>query len=111
MLDLSLYPRPSNTIIGANNTFAVLVQARRPAILTYESLLVAETNKVVQMPWYILGWRREAETLDVAMMERVEFIKGWRNLPGSLKLEIQSEEKMQIYRATVSFVARFTGLR
>jgi len=111
MLDLSLYPRHSNTILGSNNSFSLLAQSRRPTILTYESPLVAETNKIVQMPWFVLGWRKEAETLEVPMMERVEFAKGWRNLPGSLRLEVQSEQKMQIYRATVNFVARFTGLR
>lgn len=45
------------------------------------------------------------------MMEQVEFAKGWRNLPASLRLEIQSTERMQVYSAKVKFLARFTGLR
>lgn len=32
-------------------------------------------------------------------------------LPQSLRLEIQSDNKMQIYSARVEFRARFTGLR
>lgn len=63
------------------------------------------------MPLYVTGWQREAETLDVMMMEGVEFAKGWRNLPRSLRFEIQSEERMQVYSAKVKFAARFTGLR
>lgn len=44
-------------------------------------------------------------------MEELEFAKGARNLPQSLRLEIQSESKMQIYMARVEFRARLTGLR
>jgi hypothetical protein len=66
---------------------------------------------MVRLPLYVVGWRREAETLEVPMMEKVEFARGAKNLPQSLRLEIQSDSKMQIYSARVEFRARFTGLR
>lgn len=112
MLDLSLYSPPSSSIMnGANTSTQVLSHSRRPAILTYASSVVDTAYKVSRLPLYVVGWRREAETLEVNMMERVEFAKGWRNLPGSLRLEIQSTERMQVYSAKVKFLARFTGLR
>ena len=45
------------------------------------------------------------------MMEGIEFDRGRNNLPGSLRLEMQSHELMQVYSAVVEFNARFTGLR
>lgn len=63
------------------------------------------------MPLYVVGWYRESETLEVPMMEQLEFAKGVQNLPQSLRLEVQSDLKMQIYTARVEFRARLTGLR
>lgn len=73
--------------------------------------MIDTASKISLMPLYVAGWHREAETVNVGMMERVEFPRGWRNLPESLRLEIQSDERMQIYSARVQFRARFTGLR
>ncbi|KAL1848189.1 CCR4-NOT core subunit cdc39 [Paecilomyces lecythidis] len=112
MLDLSLHSRPSKSIMTAANTSTqVLSHSRRPAILTYASSVVDTAHKVSRLPFYVFGWRREAEILEVNMMEQVEFAKGWRNLPGSLRLEIQSTERMQVYGAKVKFLAKYTGLR
>lgn len=63
------------------------------------------------MPLYVVGWGRESETLEVPMMEELEFAKGVGNLPQSLRLEIQSDSTLQIYTARVEFRARLTGLR
>ncbi|RAK99784.1 seipin [Aspergillus ibericus CBS 121593] len=112
MLDLALLSRPSASAeTGLNTSVAALSQSRRPAILTYASPLVDTASKLSFMPFYVLGWHREAETLQVPMMERVQFARGWRNLPDSLRLEIHSSETMQVYKAKVMFRARFTGLR
>lgn len=112
MLDLALFSRPSSSIItGTNTSTSLIAHSRRPAILTYASPIVDTAYKVSRMPLYLLGWQREAETLEVSMMESVEFARGWRNLPGSLRLEIQSREQMQVYSAIVKFKANFTGLR
>jgi hypothetical protein len=63
------------------------------------------------LPFYIVGWKREAEVLEIEMMDDLEFAKGAQNLPQSLRLEIQSDLKMQVYGAKVEFRARLTGLR
>ena len=91
----------------------VLAHSRRPAILTYYSKEVELAQKASQLHWYLLGWRQEAETLRVNMFESVEFAKGRRNVPSTLRLEIQTAERrqMQVYDAKVVFRARFGGLR
>ncbi|QQK47015.1 Adipose-regulatory protein, Seipin [Penicillium digitatum] len=111
MLDLALFSsRPASSLLpGPNNT--PLTRARRHAIMTYASPLVDLARRVACMPLYVVGWHRESETLEVPMMELLEFAKGARNLPQSLRLEIQSDSKMQIYTAQVEFRAKLTGLR
>ncbi|BAE57724.1 unnamed protein product [Aspergillus oryzae RIB40] len=112
MLDLTLLSHPSTSALtGTNSSTYPISRSRRPAMLTYASPLVDTASKLSLMPFYVFGWSREAEKLVVPMMERVEFARGRRNLPESLRLEIHSKEEMQIYKATVEFRARFTGLR
>lgn len=112
MLDLTLFSHPSTSArTDTNTSTSAISRSRRPAILSYASPMIDTASKISLMPLYVTGWHREAETLKVGMMERVEFPRGWRNLPESLRLEIQSEERMQIYSARVQFRARFTGLR
>lgn len=112
MIDLTLYSRPVGSVLpAAGNQLNPIAQGRRPAILTYTSPLVDVARTIARLPFYVVGWRREAETLEVPMIEKVEFPRGARNLPQSLRLEIQSEGKMQVYSARVEFRARFTGLR
>lgn len=111
MLELSLLSPSSNSLLSTGPPSEVLAHSLRPAILTYASPIIDTASKVSQLPWYLLGWRKEAERLEVSMMEGVKFARGWRNVPSSLKLEIHSAEPMQIYEATVKFVARFSGLR
>ncbi len=96
---------------SVDTTPEVLAHSLRPAILTYVSPIVDIAYKISHLPWYLLGWRKESEKLVVSMMEGVEFAKGWRNVPGMLKLEIHSHEKMQIYNVTVHIVAKFSGIR
>ena len=111
MLELSLLSPSSTAMLTSDTTSEAVVYSLRPAILTYASPIVDTASKVSQLPWYLLGWRKEAERIEVSMMEGVRFARGWRNVPGSLKLEIHSQEPMQVYEATVRFVARFSGLR
>ncbi|KAE8138061.1 putative adipose-regulatory protein-domain-containing protein [Aspergillus pseudotamarii] len=112
MLDLTLLSHPSTSVLtGTNNSTYPISRSRRSAILTYASPLVDTASKLSFMPFYVFGWSQEAEKLVVPMMERVEFARGWRNLPERLRLEIHSSEEMQIYKTTVEFRARFTGLR
>ncbi|KAI9724421.1 MAG: hypothetical protein M1812_000489 [Candelaria pacifica] len=109
MLDLSLSSPPSGNSLSVSTE--VLARSERPAILTYTSPMVDTANRLAQLPWYLLGWRHEAEILEVKMMEGISFQRGWKNVPGSLRLEIRSKERMQFYSAKVRFIARFSGLR
>lgn len=111
MVDLTLYARQTGGSVIPVETSNPISQSRRPAILTYSSPLVDLARRVLRLPLYMLGWRREAEILEVPMMEKVEFPRGTKNLPQSLRLEIQSSSEVQIYSARVEFRARFTGLR
>ncbi|PGH30598.1 hypothetical protein GX50_06636 [[Emmonsia] crescens] len=114
MLDLALFSAAdTNTNTNTNITTEVglIARSRRPAILTYASPIVDTARRVSKMPLYVLGWQREAEGLRINMMERVEFERKKRAMPRMLKLEIQSEERMQVYNAVVRFDARFSGLR
>jgi hypothetical protein len=45
------------------------------------------------------------------MFEGVEFAKGWANVPQSVKVVVESDEKMQFYEVGIAIVARFGGLR
>jgi hypothetical protein len=111
MLDLTLFSsRPASLILPAP-AITPISQARRPAILTYASPMVDVARRAARMPLYVVGWRRESEKLEVPMMEQLEFARGAQNLPQSLRLEIQSDSKMQIYTARVEIRARLTGLR
>lgn len=111
MLDLVLLSAPTNTILGANLTSNVVGRSRRAAMLTYASPMVELAHRLYQMPFYLIGWRKEAETIEVSMLESIEFTKGLKNLPQLLQLEIQSKQSLQIYYAKVKFIARLKGLR
>lgn len=120
MLDVSLLA-PGKSVLEtvkdglapgqAMDAAPVLARSRRPAILKYRSWAVENIYKLTEMHWYLLGFRHEAEQLSIGVFEGVKFEKGWRNVPGSLRLEVQSSTRMQIYSAKAMFRARFTGLR
>lgn len=121
MLDLALLAPTSPTISTAdilsssfntaNTSTSVLGQSRRPAILTYASSLVEHAYKLSNLPWYMIGWKKESEALEVSMFEGVQFAKGWRNIPDQVKIVIEADEKMQFYEVSVKIRARFQGLR
>ena len=122
MLDLSLHSPgdPSlnsatdsltSSISPTNTSASVLTRSRRPAILTYSSPIVDAAKTLTGLPWHIIGWKKESEVLEVSMFEGVEFARGWRNLPGFVKVVVEAEEKMQFYEVGVKIVARFGGLR
>lgn len=120
MLDLSLLVPDAKTstseklapsFLPKDVSTSVIVQSRRPAILTYTSLVVNLANTMSSMPWYLMGWKKESEVLEVRMFEGVEFRKGWKNIPQSAKVIIEADRKMQFYNVEIKFIARFKGLR
>ncbi|KAF2199856.1 hypothetical protein GQ43DRAFT_397801 [Delitschia confertaspora ATCC 74209] len=109
-------PRPGSSattpIVGSNaDVGIVLARSRRPAILTYRSRITELAYRMLRLPLYIAGFGHEAETVEVRMMEGVEFERGWRNTPSLLRLEVRSKGPLEVYTARVRFVARFEGLR
>lgn len=120
MLDLSLLSPTTvssasdaiaSTLSFSNPNLEVLAQSRRPAILTYASTIIDTASTLTGLPWYILGWKKESETLKVSMFEGIEFAKGWKNVPQSVKIAVESDMKMQFYDVGIEIVARFGGLR
>lgn len=122
MLDVSMYaPEERGSSVldtvkdgivpGSADTAMALAKSRRPAILPYRSPIIELAYKVTELHWYLLNWRQEADKLRINIFEGVEFAKGYRNVPATLRLEIQSTHQLQIYDAKVEFRARFRGLR
>jgi len=104
-------PLKDRLVPGAVEADSRLAVARRPAILAYRSRVVEYLWTLTQLHWYLLGWRREAEVMRVPLFESVEFSRGWRNLPSTMRVQVQSSSRMQIYSAKAVFRARFRGLR
>ena len=96
---------------STNTSASVLARSRRPAILTYTSAIVDTASTLSGIPWYIIGWKKESEVLEVTMLEGVEFAKGWKNIPDMVKVVVEADKKMQFYDVGVKIVARFAGLR
>jgi seipin len=99
-------------IRGSIPNDAILFASRRPAILTYHPQLISLSKQVAALPWYILGWRRDAEKLEIPMAEGVSFRKGWRNVPTIFYLELQGKgQDIQVYDVQLKLRARYEGIR
>jgi seipin len=111
MVDLQLLAPglPGSVPSGAKED--VLVQETRPAILKYHSQTMDHVHKAAALPLYVLGLREESESLALVLLDGVEFARGWRNIPATARLELQSETKLQVYSAKIVFTARLKGLR
>lgn len=118
MLDLSLLAPESfatsdivTTSLYGNTSASILARSKRAAILTYASPIVDTANTLSGLPWHMLGWKKESELLEIDMMEGVEFARGWANVPQSVKVVVEADEKMQFYEVGIRIIARFGGLR
>lgn len=89
----------------------VLARSKRPAILTYRSPAIEHAHRLLRLPFYLLGWHTESEHISISMLESVEFDKGPRNIPTSVKVELRSRHPLDVYTASVRFSARLEGLR
>ena len=90
---------------------SILLTSRRPALITYSSRLVSLPARLLALPFYLLGLKRESETLSIPMAESATFQRGYKNLPSQLLLELQASGELQVYDVRVHFTARFAGLR
>jgi seipin len=96
---------------GLTSTPTVLGRSRRPAILTYRSFAIEHAHRLLRLPLYLLGWHTESEQIEISMIESVEFDRGSRNVPTSVKVEVRSRHPLDVYTVSVRFNARLEGLR
>jgi seipin len=96
---------------GTMQKTEVLARSRRPSILTYRSWFTERCYRALRLPLYVVGWGSESETVTVMVMEGVQFDKGWRNVPTSMRLELRSHIPLEVYKVSVRFVAKLEGLR
>ena len=73
--------------------------------------MVETASTLGGLPFYVVGWMKESEVLEVSMFEGVEFAKGRSNVPQGIRVTIDANEKMQFYEVGVRIIARFGGLR
>jgi hypothetical protein len=111
MIDLQLLAPAEPGTEKSEQQATILTHQRRPAILTYYSSTMENIHKAAALPWYILGFRQESEVLDLSLIEGATFSRGWRNIPTSARVELQSDAKLQVYNAQLTFKARLRGLR
>ncbi|RMY69310.1 hypothetical protein D0863_06534 [Hortaea werneckii] len=123
--DDNTYTAPTNPSASAPARPAPkpLATSRRPAILPYRSWPVETLYKLTELHWYLLNFRSETETLHIPMFEAIAFpsspsSRGRRaaggkesTLPNTLRVEVQSSHRLQIYSARAVFRARFSGIR
>jgi seipin len=102
---------PKSATEGLFATPTVIARSRRPAILTYRSYILEHVYRLLRLPLYLAGWHTESEHIELPMMESVEFDKGIRNVPTSVKIELRSAHPLEIYTVLVRFSARMEGLR
>ncbi|KAI1654795.1 putative adipose-regulatory protein-domain-containing protein [Daldinia decipiens] len=87
----------------------VVFTSRRPALIPYADPLVKTVSRVLFLPYHILyPSASETTTLIIPMGELVEFNQ---ILPMSILVEIQAGQTLQVYSATITLVARLTGIR
>ncbi|KAF9128345.1 Berardinelli-Seip congenital lipodystrophy 2 (seipin) [Mortierella sp. 14UC] len=93
-------------LIGANGH--VIFTSSRPAIVTYESLLLRLLRTVWRAIPLVLRWTRESQTIRLPLIEN--FIESSSNPVTKALIEI-SNPNLQIYRTSLHIDAHFQGLR
>ncbi|RYP54691.1 hypothetical protein DL769_010312 [Monosporascus sp. CRB-8-3] len=86
----------------------VVFSSRRPAILPYQDPAVAKTSRFLFLPYHIFSPAAETSRLVVPMGELVEFKQA---LPLSILLDVQAGQTLQVYSASITLVARLSGVR
>ncbi|RYP75867.1 hypothetical protein DL771_002131 [Monosporascus sp. 5C6A] len=86
----------------------VVFSSRRPAILPYRDPVVARTSRLLFLPYHIFSPVAETSKLVVPMGELVEFKQA---LPLSILLDVQAGQTLQVYSASITLVARLSGVR
>lgn len=88
---------------------SVVFMSRRPTLIPYEDPLVSTTSRILFMFYHIFHpGASEKTTLTIPMGELVEFKDV---LPLSILVDVEAGQTLQVYSATVTLVARLTGIR
>ncbi|KAI1769370.1 putative adipose-regulatory protein-domain-containing protein [Hypoxylon sp. FL1150] len=89
---------------------SVVFMSRRPTLIPYEDPLVSTASRVLFMLYHILHRQGASEktTLTIPMGELVEFKDV---LPLSILVDVEAGQTLQVYSATVTLVARLSGIR
>ncbi|XXG95700.1 hypothetical protein Hte_001970 [Hypoxylon texense] len=88
---------------------SVVFMSRRPTLIPYEDPLVSTASRVLFMLYHIFHpGASEKTTLTIPMGELVEFKDV---LPLSILVDVEAGQNLQVYSATVTLVARLTGMR
>ncbi len=97
---------------------SVVANATRPAILTYWSTPVDISRKLLRLPAYVLGWKKEAESVHIQLFQRLRFGSGIISRyvqdvpqPNAVRLKLRSKVGLELYGSRVIFNARLRGLR
>ncbi|KAI1458099.1 putative adipose-regulatory protein-domain-containing protein [Annulohypoxylon moriforme] len=87
----------------------VVFMSRRPTLIPYTDPFVSMASRFLFLFYHILyPGQGETTTLTVPMGELVEFKDV---LPLSFLLDVQAGQTLQVYSATITLVARLTGIR
>ncbi|KAI0888184.1 putative adipose-regulatory protein-domain-containing protein [Annulohypoxylon maeteangense] len=87
----------------------VVFMSRRPTLIPYMDPIVRMASRFLFLFYHILyPDQGETTTLTVPMGELVEFKDV---LPLSFLLDVQAGQTLQVYSATITLVARLTGIR
>lgn len=87
----------------------VVFMSRRPTLIPYKDPLVSTASRILLLLIHIMNpGASETTTLNIPMGELVEFRDV---LPLSILLDVQGGQTLQVYSATVTLVARLTGIR
>jgi seipin len=97
------------TLLDSNNQ--VIVSSSRPALMTHRSIPVKLIHTFFSWPFYLIGIKKEAEQLEVPLVE--DYVDGIRSNKGpasSAKVVLVARD-LQVYSSTLSIQANLTGLR
>ncbi|KAI0377733.1 putative adipose-regulatory protein-domain-containing protein [Hypomontagnella monticulosa] len=87
----------------------VVFMSRRPTLIPYADPMVSMASRVLFLLYHILyPGAGETTTLSIPMGELVEFRDV---LPLSILVDVQAGQTLQVYSASVTLVARLTGIR
>lgn len=88
----------------------VVFSSRRPTLLPYVDPVISIASRTLFLFYHMFFPSSSTTTMRVPLAERVLFSKG-STIPQSAFIEVEAGQTVQIYHATLSFIAQLRGLR